>query len=98
MRARWLNAGITTLLCSWLTGAPLVFGQSPDRTKIAVEALQRLKGIDLEANPTLKAAVLKVLESTRGTPQFVEIVREFNLKGQSPALLDFAMGHPADGA
>jgi len=60
----------------------------------AVEALKRLKGMDLEANPGVKAAVLKVLDSTRGTPQFVELVKEFGIKGQSPALLEFAMQHP----
>src|SRR5689334_5130490 len=51
-------------------------GSRSDRTAVAVEALKRLKGIDLESNPALKSAVLKVLESTKGTPQFVELVRE----------------------
>lgn len=61
-----------------------------------IEALSRLKGIDLEANPALKTAVLKVLEKTKGTPQFVEIVRDFNLTGQSTELVDFASKHPND--
>jgi putative heme-binding domain-containing protein len=63
-----------------------------------VEALSRLKGMDLEANPKLKGAVLKVLEKTKGTPQFVEIVRDFDLKGQSKELVDFAAKHPNDSA
>ena len=62
-----------------------------ERSSIAVEALRRLKGIDLEANPSIKAAVLKVLDSTKGTPDFVEIVRDFKLKDQSPALLELAL-------
>jgi putative heme-binding domain-containing protein len=57
---------------------------------VALEALQRLKGMDLEANPALKGAVLKVLESTRGTAQFVEIVRDFSLAGQEAGLLEVA--------
>ena len=65
------------------------------RTAIAVEALSRLKGMDLEANPAVKKAVLKVLEQTRGTPQFVELVRDFNLPDQEAALLEFATQHPA---
>jgi len=39
--------------------------------------------------------VLKVLEQTRGTPQFVEIVRDFNLKDQDEALLEIAAQSPA---
>lgn len=65
---------------------------------MAIEALSRLKGMDLEANPALKAAVLRVVESTRGTPQFVELIRDFKLQGQEQALLDYAASHPADSA
>src|SRR6476620_7481287 len=61
-----------------------------------IEALSRLKDVDLEANPALKAAVIKVLDKTKGTPQFVEIVRYFNLKDQTKELVDFAAKHPTD--
>jgi len=67
-----------------------------DQTAIQVEALNRLKGVDLDSNAALKGAVLKVLEKTRGTPQFVDIVRDFNLKGQGQALLDYALKYPND--
>jgi len=70
--------------------------KTPDRTAIAIEALSRLKGIDLEANPAVKNAVMKVLDQVRGTPQFVELVRDFKIKDQSPALLEFAVQHPND--
>lgn len=69
-----------------------------NRTTVAIEALERLKGIDLEANPAVKAAVLKVLESTRGTPDFVRIVQDFNLTGQNAGLLEVALRHPAEEA
>jgi putative heme-binding domain-containing protein len=62
----------------------------------AIEALKRLKGVDLESNPALKAAVLKTLEGVKGTPQFVELVRDFKLKGKADELLAFAIAHPAD--
>lgn len=65
-----------------------------DQTALKIEALSRLKGTDLEANPALKSAVLKVLEKTRGTPHFVELVREFGLKGHGQALLDYALAYP----
>jgi putative heme-binding domain-containing protein len=70
-----------------------VFAQADS---VAIEALSRLKGMDLEANPALKRAVLKVLEKTEGTPQFVEIVRDFELKGQTKELVEFAAKNPTN--
>src|SRR5688572_18017340 len=69
-----------------------------ERAAIAREALSRLKGIDLEANPGVKTAVLKLLDQTRGTEQFVEIVRDFNIKDQDAALLEIAIRNPASSA
>lgn len=68
----------------------------PNKNAVAIEALSRLKGMDLDANPALKAAVLRVLSTTKGTPQFVELVRDFKLTDQGPALLDYASSHSAD--
>jgi putative heme-binding domain-containing protein len=65
---------------------------------VAMEALSRLKGIDLESNPAVKNAVLKILDQAKGTPQFVEIIRDFKITGQEPALLDFACKEPATSA
>src|SRR5215471_3344344 len=61
-----------------------------ERTAISLEALTRLKGMDLETNPAIKTAVMKILEQIRGTSQFVEIVRDFNIKDQEAALLEIA--------
>jgi len=69
-----------------------------NHTTVAIEALERLKGIDLEANPAVKAAVLKVLESTRGTPDFVRIVQDFKLPDQNSGLLEVALLHLAEEA
>ena len=68
----------------------------PERTAIAIEALSRMKGMDLEANPAIKTAVLKVLADVRGRPQFVELVRDFQIKDQNPALLEMAIRNPGD--
>ncbi len=68
-----------------------------DRKAIALEALTRLKGTDLNANPSLKAAALKVLDWTRGTPDFVTIVRDFQIPNQNAGLLEVAAKNPADG-
>jgi putative heme-binding domain-containing protein len=76
-----------------------VLGAEQDQpNSVALEALSRLKGIDLESNPAVKNAVLKILEQVKGTPQFVEIIRDFKIKGQESALLDFAVKQPASSA
>jgi len=85
-------------LCAWTFAAAEEGDKSsdPDRTAIALEALSRLKGIDLEAHPEVKTAVLNVLDQVRGTPQFVELVRDFKIKGQERSLLDIAVKNPND--
>ncbi len=103
-RKKWVRLA----LCAALLGTGLrgrggdpspAAGEAPARPPtIAWEALRRLQGIDLDANPAVKAALLKVLAQAQGTPQFVEIVDAFHLPGQHPALLDFALSHPNTGA
>jgi putative heme-binding domain-containing protein len=44
----------------------------------------------------MKKAVLKVVKKTKGTPQFVELVREFKLKGQGEELLKYALKYPGE--
>jgi len=85
------------VLCSWVLCCGTAEADSTDNTRkaINIEALSRLKGMDLEANPAVKNVVLKILEQVRGTPQFVEIVRDFNIKGQTPELLEIATKDPA---
>ena len=73
-------------------------GSQEQPSSVALEALSRLKEIDLESNPAVKGAVLKVLEQVKGTPQFVEIVRDFKINGQGPELLGFAASQPASSA
>jgi putative heme-binding domain-containing protein len=71
---------------------------APNPNAMAIDALSRLKGMDLNANPKIKAAVLKVLASTRGTPDFVTLVKDFKLTDQSPGLLEVAIKQPSDEA
>jgi putative heme-binding domain-containing protein len=73
-------------------------GTDMDRKAIAMEALTRLKGADLNSNPALKTAALKVLEWTRGTPDFVKIVQDFHIPGQNAGLLEVAVNNPAEGS
>lgn len=93
---------IAALFALQLMGAEPYPAPSADgaenKNSVAIEALSRLKGMDLEAKPALKAAVLRVAESVKGSAQFMELVRDFKLKDQEPALLDFALKHPDDSA
>jgi putative heme-binding domain-containing protein len=70
-------------------------GQTNDNhTAINLEALSRLKDVDLDANPAVKNVVLKLLDQVRGTPQFVEIVRDFKIKDQEEGLIQIAAKQP----
>jgi putative heme-binding domain-containing protein len=66
-----------------------------DQAAINMEALSRLKDIDLDANPSVKAVVLKLLKQAQGTPQFVDIVRDFKIKDQEEGLIQVAAREPA---
>src|SRR6185436_4496029 len=69
--------------------------EEAQRTALAVEALSRMQGVDLEKNAKLKEAVLKVLERTRGTSSFVKLVQQFKIKGQESGLLEVAVKNPS---
>ncbi|HYV32045.1 MAG TPA: c-type cytochrome [Candidatus Binatia bacterium] len=66
-----------------------------DKTALAVEVLSRLQEVDLNTNPKLKETVFKLLERTRGTPNFVRLVRQFKLTDQNAGLLEVAADQPA---
>jgi putative heme-binding domain-containing protein len=71
-------------------------GQSDNRTSLAVEAVTRLQNVDLSQNAKMKETVFKLLDRTRGTPDFLRLVKHFELKGQQAGLLDLAIAQPAD--
>jgi putative heme-binding domain-containing protein len=78
--------------------AARIFGATPDgeeqqKIATAVEALTRLENVNLEEKPAVKAAVNRVLEKTRGTPDFLRLVQHFKLTNQNAALLALAIDH-----
>ncbi len=92
-------------LAAWLCASGLgnaAWGQSgasgDDHTAISLEALSRLKEIDLDANPGVKAVVLKLLDQVRGTQQFVDMVRDFKLKDQEAGLIQVVVKQPGGAA
>ncbi|MBA4150770.1 MAG: c-type cytochrome [Verrucomicrobia bacterium] len=64
------------------------------RLQIALEALNRIES-DPATNAILQKAISNVLSQVRGTPEFVRIVKKFNLKGQTTGLLEVAQKDPA---
>ena len=81
----WMAAG-------WPGGG--VQAEISDRTRLALETLNRLKGPDAEATPSLQQAAERIADQLRGEPEFVEVVGDFRLKGREADLLDFAKRHP----
>ncbi len=61
-----------------------------------IEALKRLKDTDLATRPAIRQALLRVLDQVRGQPVFVELVRDFRLRDQNAALLEYALANSAD--
>jgi len=69
---------------------------APPSANAVTETLSRLDRGDFNTNPSVKTAVLAALATMRGTPDFVNLVRDFHLKGQNAALLEVAVQHPAE--
>jgi putative heme-binding domain-containing protein len=82
----WVIAAmVRTLIVTLLLAASVALAQDPDpaqRSKDAlkVKALVRLKQFNLEGKPELKAAVVRHLETVRGTAQYLELVEKFQIR------------------
>ena len=74
----------------------VVFGSDAldERTRIAVEAVLKLQGVDLEQNAKLKETVSKLLVKTAGTAELVRLVQHFKIPGQEAGLLEVAVRNP----
>lgn len=79
-------------------GSPMVARTLPDEVRIKLEALDRLKGTDLQATPSLQAVVIKLVAQARGEPEFVMLVNDFHLPDQEVGLAEFVQLHPTDPA
>jgi putative heme-binding domain-containing protein len=62
---------------------------------VSTEALQRLKNVDLGSNAELKSVIDAALKTSKGTAEFVELVRDFKLEDQTAGLLAIALARPA---
>lgn len=58
---------------------------------LIVKTLLRLPGVDLSAKPEAKAALLRHLETLKGSEQYVELVEKFSLREAKQELLKLAL-------
>ena len=86
-------------MAGWLVCTVLIVSAPPDRATDAVQAakdrrvvetLLRLKGIKLDTNPKWKAAVRRHLRRIESQPKYFELVERFELRDESPQLLQLA--------
>jgi putative membrane-bound dehydrogenase-like protein len=61
---------------------------------ISIESVKRLKNLDVRKYPEHVAALERILDRTRGTPTFVELVGQFGLADRYPDLLALAQKNP----
>ena len=66
-----------------------------DQTALTIEALRRLQGTDSASNPAVQKALDKVLGHIGGEPEFVELVKDFNLEARLPEIERMALEKPS---
>jgi putative heme-binding domain-containing protein len=75
-----------------------VIADPPDaqaaRDATIVQTVLRLKGIDVDGTPKLKAAVLRHLKTLEGKPEYVELIKSLKVRGVEAELLRLAIHQP----
>ncbi len=77
----------------------LAFGNYADPARRAVitsEAINRLKNFDVAKNAKHAAALDRILEGSKGTQAFVDMVGKFNVSKRFPELLTIAQKQPTE--
>jgi putative heme-binding domain-containing protein len=65
--------------------------ESPSKDKLIVETLLRLKRYDVSPNEKWKAAIARHLQTIKGTPRYLELVKVFGFRDSIPELLELAI-------
>lgn len=87
-----LHRAIILITAGMLVGK--MVAEVSDRTRLAIETLNRLKGANPSDNPSVQAAAARVADQLRGEPELVDLVGGFELKGRERELIEFVIGHP----
>jgi putative heme-binding domain-containing protein len=67
-----------------------------NQTAILSEALARIPANKINEQPELKAALTRVLDASKGTAEFVDLVQRFKVTDRNPDLLELAIQKPND--
>src|SRR5262245_12990588 len=86
-----LRAGALLLVVIYFAEARAAARVQRAKDATVVRALLRLPGIDLSSKPEAKAALLRHLETIRGSEQYVEIAEKFKLRDVKEELLRLAV-------
>jgi putative membrane-bound dehydrogenase-like protein len=70
-------------------------GANGNKTMV-VETLARLKKLDPAQAARVKTMVAGMLDAAKGTPEFVQLVEQFDLKDRNDDLLAFVAANPTD--
>ena len=65
--------------------------ESPSKDKLIVETLLRLKRYDVSGNEKWKAAINRHLQTIKGTPRYLELIKVFGVREAIPDLLELAI-------
>ena len=76
---RIVGIGFVVLASSLSSHGQEVSSAQAKRDATVVETLIRLKRFDVQSKPKLKAAVLRHLETQKGTPKYLELIERFNI-------------------
>lgn len=89
---------IVVASCISLLVAPheAISQESPNRDKLIVETLLRLKRYDVSGNEKLKSAISRHLQTIKGTLRYLELVKAFTVHEAIPDLLELAIAAHAD--
>src|SRR4051812_16519409 len=95
----WLRrSGACLVACLVAYSAAKAADDDAQRAKdaVVVRALLRLPGVDLRTRPEAKAALLRHLETIRGSEQYLEIVEKFGLRETKDELMRLAIEQADD--
>ena len=84
-----------SIAISILTASSL-FAADANQSAIIQEALSRMPVNKVNEQPELKAALARVLDSTKGTGEFVNLVSKFKVTERNSDLLEMAIAKPAE--
>lgn len=87
---------IASIICTLALSTGVLTAADANQSAILSEALSRLPASKVNEQPELKAALGRVLDASKGTAEFVDLVQRFKITDRNPDLLELAIQKPND--